>query len=474
VSGQPAATGMERATPSFSPAPKPSIDGRVETRVEAATQPGPQQPPPVHRPPNEEPPGVGSSSSRSTAEPPGDQTYLRPRLYTAIGILAVLGVGALAVAVYWSQGPESDSNAVPPTQATVAVTPIPAEDQQATKIAPAPAKNVFNAAPAVPTKDVSNAVPTLKWKLQNSYPTNMATTLPFLVKRIGTLSDGRMQLEQLPAGAVVPAFQLVDAVSNFLELGYGQGTYLYGKSKTSALMTAVPFGFTTRDHLTFRQRPDTKAAFDELLTGVLKLNVVALPCGAFGRSGEFWLRRPLRSKSDLVGKKLRFTGLAASIYGELGSAVTILPGGEIIAAIDRGLIDGGQFANPTNDLDLGFANVLKYYYYPSSVMPAYILDLYINKGKWDAMPPAGRQIIEQACGEAVDAMITEQDRLDREALAELARRGVNVAPLPAAIERDIFAASEKVLTEYRRDPSFDAVMGIVDQMRASTLASKLR
>jgi TRAP-type mannitol/chloroaromatic compound transport system substrate-binding protein len=326
-----------------------------------------------------------------------------------------------------------------------------------------------------PTRDDSATIPTAKWKLQDTWPAKMATTLPLFHKRVSELSGGKIQVDMLPAGAVVPAFQLFDAVSaSVLDLGYGTGGYGYGKHRALALMAAVPFGFTVRDHLAFRQRTDTKAAFDELITGILKLNVVALPCGAFGRSGEFWLNRPLQSKSDLVGKKLRFVGLSLDIYTKLGSAVNVLPGGEIISAIERGLIDGGQFINPTNDLELGFADVLKHYYYPSSVMPAYILDLYVNKGKWDAMPPAGRQIIERACAEAVDAMITEQERLDREALAELARRGVNVARVPTTIERDLYVASEKVLTEYRRDSSFDRVMKIVDQMRARTLASRLR
>ncbi len=414
----------------------------------------------------------------------------RARAYAGIAISVVIGVGAIAASVYWFQGSSRGSKVVSPTGQPVTATSNTADDQRQSKAptvltkgvldsldsAPAaPSKNVFNAPPTSPAKDVSATAPSVKWKLQTSYPANTATALPLFVKRVGELSGGRMQLEQLAAGAVAPAFQLADAAhAGALDLAYGQGTYFYGKHKALALMTAVPFGFTTRDHLAFRRRSDTKAAFDEMITGVLKLNVVALPCGAFGRSGEFWLRGPLRSKFDLVGKKLRFVGLAATIYAGLGSTVNPLPGGEIIPAIDRGLIDGGQFMNPTNDLALGFADVLKYYYYPSSVMPASILDLYINKGKWDAMPPVGRQIIEQACGEAVDAMITEQDQLDRDALAQLSRQKVSVAAVPTAIERDLYAASERVLTDLRRDPMFDKVMRIVDQLRASTLAAAQR
>jgi len=277
-------------------------------------------------------------------------------------------------------------------------------------------------------------------------------------------------MDVLPVGSVVPAFQIIDAVhGGILDVGYGYGLFGYSKHKAFALMAAFPFGFAPREHLAFRRHPDVKAVFDELVNDVLKLNVVVMPCGGFGRSGELWLKRELRQKSDLAGQKLRFVGMPAEVYSRMGSAVTILSAGEIIPALERGVIDGGQYMHPRSDLDLGFARVLKRYYYPSLVMPSYTLDLYVNKSKWSAMPSEGRQVIESSCREAAEEMIAEQERVNQDALAELRNSGVIVAPVPAAVERELYAASEKVLAEHRRDPLFDKVMRIADQLRPSRI-----
>jgi TRAP-type mannitol/chloroaromatic compound transport system substrate-binding protein len=343
----------------------------------------------------------------------------------------------------------------PPSNApTIAAPPAPDKPPAAARIDPADA-------------------PAVTWKLQNAFPERTPTTLPLFVKRVGELSVGRMKVELLSAGAVVPGFQLVDAVrSGILDLAYGPGTFFYGKDKAFALMTGIPFGFEPRDHLAFRRRPDVAAIFDPVLA---REGVVALPCGSFGRTGELWLRKPLTRTGGLAGAKLRFVGLAVDIYKEIGSAVTILPGGEIVSAIDRRLLDGAQYIDPKNDADLGFPEVAKYYYHPASVVPAYVLDLFIPKSKWDRLAPAGRQIVQRACDEAADAMVDEYEGLNSQALAGMTGQGVTVAPLPMAVQRDLHAASRKVLAKTAGENDvFRAVMAIVDEMRSSTVAAKIR
>src|SRR5262249_50822673 len=158
--------------------------------------------------------------------------------------------------------------------------------------------------------------------------------------------------------------------------------------------TAVPFAFNPRDQLAFRRRPEVRAAFDGLLNDGLKLNVVALPCGGLGRIGELWLKRPLKGKSDLAGLKLRALGLSADIYKAVGSTGVLLPLSEVYTATKKGIIDGGQYFTPKSDLDLRFPELMKNYYHPSLTQPAYVLDLYINKAKWTALSPEGREVIE--------------------------------------------------------------------------------
>jgi TRAP-type mannitol/chloroaromatic compound transport system substrate-binding protein len=345
--------------------------------------------------------------------------------------------------------------------------------------APPPPSNLPSAPPAAtaprvaPPQINAASAPTLTWKLQNTLPAKTPTTLPLFAKRVEELSGGRMKVELLAAGSVVPAFQLADAVKGgVLDLGYGLSGNFYGKDRAFALMSAIPFGFEPRDQLAFRRRPDVSAIFDGLSA---KHGIVALPCGSFGRNGDLWVKQPLTSAAGLKGVKLRFVAMAADIFREAGSSVTILPGSEVVPALERGIIDGTHFADPKSDLDLGLADTAKYYYFPGSVMPGYVLDLYIAKSKWDALPPAGRQIVEQACREATDAMLDDYYRLGKAALAEIARRGVTVAPLSAPVQRELYAASRRALTKLSgENDAVRAVMTIVEQMRSSTIADKLR
>ena len=354
--------------------------------------------------------------------------------------------------------------------AALEVRPTPAPPPPANLPAAPPAAS----APRVTPPQINAAsAPTLTWKLQTTFPAKTPTTLPLFAKRVGELSGGRMKIDLLAAGSVVPAFQLADAVANStLDLGYGMAANFYGKDKAFALMSAVPFGFEPRDQLAFRRRPDVSAIFDALSA---KHGIVALPCGAFGRNGEGWAKRPLTPTAGLKGAKVRSVAMVADIYREAGSSVVILPGGEVVPALERGLLDGAHFADPKSDLDLGLADAAKYYYFPGAVMPGYALDLFISKSKWDALPPAGRQIVEQACREAADAMLDEYDQLAKVALADIARRGVTVAPLPAAVQRELYAASRRVLTKLSgENDAVRSLMAIVDQMRSSTVADKLR
>jgi TRAP-type mannitol/chloroaromatic compound transport system substrate-binding protein/uncharacterized caspase-like protein len=321
-----------------------------------------------------------------------------------------------------------------------------------------------------PRVDAASAAE-LKWRLQSTAPAKTLTTLPLFARRVRELSDGRMNVDLLPAGAAA-GLDVVNAVSNgFLDLAYAVGIYLAPKDRAFALMTAVPFGFTPRDNAAFRRRPDVAAVFDRLLA---KQNLVAMPCGSFGRPGYIWSKNPLTVSADFSGLKMRAAVLVADVYKELGGVVGFVAIGDIAPALNRGQFDAAVYSDPKNDLDAGLPGAAKYFYYPGSLLPASTIDLFVNKAKWEALPPANRQIVEQACRESLDAMLDDSERLDKEALTEIARRGVTVAPLPAAIERDLYAASGRVMTKLAgQNEAVRALMAIVGQMRPSTVAAKL-
>ena len=203
--------------------------------------------------------------------------------------------------------------------------------------------------------------------------------------------------------------------------------------------------------------------------------VFAIPCGSFGRFGEVWTKTPLRTTADFKGLKLRFVGLAADVYAAVGVSVIILPINEIVPAMERRVVDGAGFGTPRIAELLGITDVAKYYYHPAIVTPSTTIDFVINKSKWEQMPREGRQIIEDACHTAAEAMLAEQETADRAALAKIAGKGITIAPLPAVIEKDLYAASRKVLTKLAAEnETVRALLRIVDDMAKDTLAATLR
>jgi TRAP-type mannitol/chloroaromatic compound transport system substrate-binding protein len=398
----------------------------------------------------------------------------RPYRYAAVAGVVVLVVALAAlIARNWSADPQ------PPAMPAARIDPTPAHEPAnvANRQAEAPRFRPGQVPGSPDNRPPANAAapsepPSIKWKLQTTLPpTMMATALPLFAKRVAELSRDRMQIDVLPAGAVVPSSQILDAVRlDILDLGFGQGTLFYGKDRTFALMASVPFGFTAVDQFVFRRRAG--AIFDRL---VAQHDAVAMPCGSFGRMGELWLKKPLTRTTDLIGAKLRFVGLAADIYREAGAAVTVLSAAEIIAALDRNVITGAQYSSPSEDAALGLPEVARYFYHPGFVTPTALFDLYVGQKKWEELGPAGREIIEHACGDASEAMLADQERADAAALEQFARKRVTVAPLPDAARRDLYAASRKVLTKFSAENGlFRDAMAIADSMRSSTLAADLR
>jgi TRAP-type mannitol/chloroaromatic compound transport system substrate-binding protein len=313
--------------------------------------------------------------------------------------------------------------------------------------------------------------PSIRWKLQATLSPKSATSLPLFAKRVAELSRDRMQIDVLPSNATVPTSQVLDAVqSGSLDLAFGPGSLFYGKDRTFALMATVPFGFTPVGQYLFRRR--AAPIFDRLLA---QQDAVAMPCGSSGRRGELWLKKPLTGTADLVGAKLRIVGLAADIYRELGTAVMVLSAAEIITAFERNVIVGAQYNGPSEDEAWGLPDVAKYFYHPGVVAPTALFDLYVGKNRWEGLGPAGKQIIEQACEATRSAMLADQERADAAALEQFARKKVTVAPLPAGVQRDLYAATRRVLAKFSAEnSSFREAMAIVDDMRSSTLAADLR
>ncbi len=312
------------------------------------------------------------------------------------------------------------------------------------------------AAPAV------HAQAPIKLKFQSTWP-NKDIFHEFAgdyVKRVNSMTGGRVELEILPAGSVVPAFQMLDAVSSgILDGGHGVAAYWYGKNKAFSLFgTAPAFGWDADELLGWIRYGGGQELYDDLVQNTLKLNVVGMLTGPMPSQPLGWFKKEITSADDLKGMKYRTVGLGADLFKEIGAAVTIVPGGEIVPAIDRGLLDGAEFNNPSSDLVLGFPDVAKVYMIQSYHQALECFEILFNKGKFEGLPKDVQEILRGAADATSSTMMWKaQDRYSKD-LEAIKARGVKVMPTPKPVLEAQLKAWDAVIANLSADPVFKKVV----------------
>jgi TRAP-type mannitol/chloroaromatic compound transport system substrate-binding protein len=216
-------------------------------------------------------------------------------------------------------------------------------------------------------------------------------------KKVNDMTGGDLKIEVLPAGAVVPAFGLFDAVSKgTLDGGHGVLVYHYGKQTALALWGSGPaFGMDANMLLSWHKYGGGKQLLEKLYKSVGG-NIVSFPYGPMTTQPLGWFKKPITKADDFKGLKFRTVGISIDVFTGLGAAVNALPGGEIVPAMDRGLLDAAEFNNATSDRILGFADVSKVCMLQSYHQNAEQFEIMFNKTKFDALPDKMKAIIENA------------------------------------------------------------------------------
>jgi TRAP-type mannitol/chloroaromatic compound transport system substrate-binding protein len=216
-------------------------------------------------------------------------------------------------------------------------------------------------------------------------------------KKVNDMTGGDLKIEVLPAGAVVPAFQLLDAVSKgVLDGGHGVLVYHYGKNTALALWGSGPgYGMDANMLLAWHKYGGGKALLEKIFT-TIGANVVSFPYAPLYTQPLGWFKKPMQTVDDFKGLKYRTVGISIDLFTAMGAAVNALPGGEIVAAIDRGLLDAAEFNNASSDRALGFADVSKICMLQSYHQNAEQLEISFNKDKFKGLPPKLQAIIENA------------------------------------------------------------------------------
>jgi len=216
-------------------------------------------------------------------------------------------------------------------------------------------------------------------------------------KKVNDMTGGDLKIEVLPAGAVVPAFGLLDAVSKgTLDGGHGVLVYHYGKQNALALWGSGPgYAMDANMLLAWHKYGGGKELLEKLYASI-GANVVSFPYGPMPTQPLGWFKKPVTKAEDLQGVKFRTVGISIDVFTGLGAAVNALPGGEIVSAMDRGLLDAAEFNNATSDRILGFADVSKVCMLQSFHQNAEQFEIMFNKDKYNALPDKIKAIIAVA------------------------------------------------------------------------------
>ena len=266
---------------------------------------------------------------------------------------------------------------------------------------------------------------TVSLKMQATWPASLTLyeNFTYFVDRVSKLSGGSLKIEAMPAGQVVPAFEVLDATNKkVIDGAHAWAGYWVGKNKTSILFTGGPggtFGMDYIDVMGWMFNGGGLELYQEFYQKELKLNVVVLPILPSGPQAFGWFKRPIKNLADFKGMKCRQTGMAAEIWQRMGMQTVNMPGGEIIPSAQRGVIDCAEWVGGVEDLRLGFQNVWKYHYTPGMHENVTIGELLINGDVWKALSPQHQEIIKSAANETFLVWWAKWQKQNADALKEL-------------------------------------------------------
>jgi TRAP-type mannitol/chloroaromatic compound transport system substrate-binding protein len=280
-------------------------------------------------------------------------------------------------------------------------------------------------------------------------------------KKVNDMTGGDLKIEVLPAGAVVPAFGLLDAVSKgTLDGGHGVLVYHYGKQTALALWGSGPaYGMDANMLLSWHKYGGGKELLTKLYASI-GANVVSFPYGPMPTQPLGWFKKPVTKVDDLKGIKFRTVGISIDVFTGLGAAVNALPGGEIVSAMDRGLLDAAEFNNATSDRVLGFPDVSKVCMLQSYHQNAEQFEILFNKAKYDALPEKMRAIIANAVEAASQDMQWKAiDRYSQDYIELQTKDNVKFYKTPDPIlQRQLEVYDEVVKKKAAENPLFKEIV----------------
>lgn len=316
------------------------------------------------------------------------------------------------------------------------------------------------AASSLAAPAVAQSRPQVRWNLPTSWPPRLLLQdgANIVSRRVSELTDGNFELRVYPAGEIVPPLEVFDAVSTgTVECAHSWGGYFIGKRNAIAIDGGLPYGLNSAQHTAWWATGGGREAMAPVYD---EFNMIAFLCGDTDAQMGGWFNKEINSVEDLKGMRLRIAGLAGRMFSEMGASTQLIPGGEILTAMERGVIDGLQFNNPYDDLALGLNRVAKYYYYPCFQHPAAPLSLYVNKDAYNALPEEYQKALEIGCAAAHSEHIAHSQATDSAAYAKIREEGADfeVRPFPDDVMQLAMEVNDGIVGQFAaEDPHFERI-----------------
>jgi len=288
-----------------------------------------------------------------------------------------------------------------------------------------------------------------RWRMVTSWPKRLpgpGMSAQRIAERIGALSGGRLEITVSAAGEVAPAFEVLDAVgSGVAEMGHSAAFYWQGKEPAAAFFTTVPFGLLPNEHVAWIDAGGGQALWDELYA---PFGVKPFMGGNTGVCMGGWFRREIKSRDDVRGLKVRSLGLGGEVYRRLGAVAQTTAPGEILVALQSGVIDGAEFVGPGSDIALGLYRFAPFYYGPGFNKPNGTGECIVALKAWQTLDAEMQAIVAHACAAEASFALAEMERLDIEALATLTTRdNAQLRKFPPDLIAAARATASDVLSE---------------------------
>jgi len=293
-----------------------------------------------------------------------------------------------------------------------------------------------------------HAQATLRWRCASSFPKALDTLFgvcDVFAKKVGELSGGKFTITTHAAGELMPAFGVLDGVSNgTVEMANTASYYFFGKDPTYALDCAIPFGLNSRQMTSWVYEGNGLKLLREHFG---KVGIVNFPMGNTGVQMGGWYRKEVNSVADLKGLKFRCGGFAGRVLERLGVIPQNIPGGEIYQALEKGTIDAAEWVGPYDDLKLGLNKVAQHYYYPGFWEVGPQLSLYVNQKAYEGLSSEYKAIVECAAAFAHTDMQAKYDARNMPALKTLLGQGAKLHAFPKDVMNAAFKSAMEVYAE---------------------------